>query len=784
MGRRPVPVGPPATQRDRPEGGARGPRGDHRAGRDDPRPRVDRGRLRDPLGRVLAGPLVARPRLRNRAECGAPPFDELGEERPDRGAHERRELDPDGRRDPGPRERRARRGHRVRRGRSARPPRGFRERGRADGRRVARGPSVGSLDRRRRRDREWGERRPGDRDQRTGPGRIGRPAPRDDPGGCGGPVDVRDRRIRGATERVAHPVGRPQAARVPRVRQRRGRDHRERPAGHEGQGVHREPRGPAAADDRIDGLRAHPMGDPRAAVEGERPSARRLHRQDRAGPQRDHRNYASLREKLEARGHTFVSQTDTESLVHLIESHYEGNLEDATRKALHEARGSYAILAIHADEPGKVVGARNESPLVVGVGPDENFLASDVPALLRYTDRVLYVMDKEMVVITPKGVSLTDLEGKAVARDPQRITWSLEDAEKGGFDHFMLKEIHEAPKAIHETLLGRLANLEVDGFTSQGVTSVKLVACGTSYHAALVGKYVFEEIARIPASAELASEYRYSQGPSERPLVILISQSGETADTVGAAREARRRGSKTLCISNVVGSSLTRETDKTIYTRAGIEIGVAATKTFIAQLVALYLIALKLGQDRGTLGYDELDRLKDQLRSLPRAAQYVLDRADEIRNLAKKYGNARDLFYIGRHANYPVALEGALKLKEISYIHAEAYAAGELKHGPLALVTPATPVIAVVVQDPTYEKMRSNIGEVSARGSPVLAIGTEGDKELPKFVDDVFEVPNLPWVLSPVPVSVALQLFAYEVAKMHDCPIDKPRNLAKSVTVE
>src|SRR5256885_903693 len=383
-------------------------------------------------------------------------------------------------------------------------------------------------------------------------------------------------------------------------------------------------------------------------------------------------NYASLREKLEARGHTFVSQTDTESLVHLIESYYEGNLEDATRKALHEARGSYAILAIHADEPGKVVGARNESPLVVGVGPDENFLASDVPALLRYTDRVLYAMDKEMVIITPKGVSIQDLEGKAVARAPQRITWSLEDAEKGGFEHFMLKEIHEAPKAIHETLLGRVANLEVDGFLSEGVTSVKLVACGTSYHAALVGKYVF----------------------------------------------------------------------------------------------------------------DELDRLKDQLRSLPRAAQYVLNKADEIRSLAKKYGNARDMFYIGRHANYPVALEGALKLKEISYIHAEAYAAGELKHGPLALVTSATPVIAVAVQDPTYEKMRSNIGEVSARGSPVLAIGTEGDRELPKFVDDVFEIPDIPWIFSPIPVSVALQLFAYEVARLHDCPIDKPRNLAKSVTVE
>jgi len=495
-------------------------------------------------------------------------------------------------------------------------------------------------------------------------------------------------------------------------------------------------------------------------------------------------NFASLREKLEARGHTFVSQTDTESLVHLIESYYDGDLEVAVRKALRDVRGSYAILAVHADEPGKVVGARNESPLVVGLGPDENFLASDVPALLRYTDRVLYVMDKEMVVITPKGVELKDLEGRAVKREPQRITWSLEDAEKGGFEHFMLKEIHEGPKAIQETLLGRLANLEVDGFLSEGVTSVKLVACGTSYHAALVGKYILEEIARIPASAELASEYRYSQGPSERPLVILISQSGETADTLGAAREARRRGCKTLAITNVLDSSITRETDLTLYTRAGIEISVAGTKTFYAQLVVLYFIALKVGQDRGALGYDELDSLKDHLRSLPRAVQYVLNKADEIRALASKYGSARDVFFIGRHVNYPVALEGALKLKEISYIHAEAYAAGELKHGPLALLSPATPVVAISVKGPTYEKMRSNVGEVSARGSPVLAIGTEGDKELPRSVDDVIWIPDVPWIFSPVAVSVALQLFAYEAARMRGCPIDKPRNLAKSVTVE
>ncbi len=265
---------------------------------------------------------------------------------------------------------------------------------------------------------------------------------------------------------------------------------------------------------------------------------------------------------------------------------------------------------------------------------------------------------------------------------------------------------------------------------------------------------------------------------------VLLSQSGETADTLGAAREARRRGCKTLAITNVLGSSLTRESDVTLYTRAGIEIGVAATKTFIAQLVVLYLIALRLGQDRGALGSNELDALKDHLRSLPRTVQYVLNKTDEIRALAEKYGNVRDMFYIGRHANYPVALEGALKLKEISYVHAEAYAAGELKHGPLALLTPETPVIAVAVQDPTYEKMRSNIGEVIARSSPVLAIGTEGDKELPRSVDDIIWIPSMPWIFSPVPVSVALQLFAYEVARMRGCPIDKPRNLAKSVTVE
>ena len=496
-------------------------------------------------------------------------------------------------------------------------------------------------------------------------------------------------------------------------------------------------------------------------------------------------NFAPLRERLEKEGHRFASETDTEAIVHLVEAHYRGNLAEAVRAALTEVQGSYAVAVVSADEPGTVVGARNESPLVVGLAPDENFLASDVPALLKHTDRVLYMRDREIAVLTPDRVILMDLDGKAVSREPERITWTLEDAEKGGFEHFMLKEIHECPKAVHETLLGRVANLELDGFSAKGFSSVKLVACGTAYHAALVGKYILEEIARIPASAELASEYRYSQGPADRPLVILISQSGETADTLGAAREAKHRGSRTVGICNVVGSSLTREVDQTLYMRAGPEIGVAATKTFVAQLVLIYLLALKIGVDRGTLGYEEADRLKDELRGLPRAVLNVLNREGDIQELARKYGmDARDMFYLGRHAQYPVAMEGALKLKEISYIHAEAYAAGELKHGPLALITEETPVLAIAVDDPTYSKMRSNIGEVNARGARVLAIGSEGDKDLPKFVDDLFEVPRTSWIIAPNAVSVALMLFAYHVARFRGCPIDKPRNLAKSVTVE
>ncbi len=450
-------------------------------------------------------------------------------------------------------------------------------------------------------------------------------------------------------------------------------------------------------------------------------------------------NYAELREELKGRGHTFRSQTDTETVVHLIEENYRGNLEDAVRAALGRVTGTYAILAVSADDPEKVVAARNFSPLVVGLGADENFLASDVPALLKHTDRVLYVMDREVVVITPTSVRILDLDGKPITREAQRISWTVEDAERGGFEHFMLKEIHEQPQAIHNTLLGRMTEVDANGFFHNGFTGVKLVACGTSFHASFVGKYILEEVAKVPTTVELAY---------------------------------------------IVGSSLTRETDRTMHTRAGLEIAVASTKSTTAQLVALYLVAIRMGLERGTLGPEDANRLRDELRALPRHVQTVLNQADAIDELARRYAGSRDMFFIGRGVNYPVSMEGALKMKEISYIHAEAYAGGELKHGPLALVTAETPVVAVAVRDRNYEKMMSNIGEANARGAPVIAIGTEGDRDLGKFVDHVLYVPKVRDLLYPVSVSVVLQLFAYFAARKRGCTIDKPRNLAKTVTVE
>ncbi len=495
-------------------------------------------------------------------------------------------------------------------------------------------------------------------------------------------------------------------------------------------------------------------------------------------------NFMDLRESLAAAGHEFSSETDTEVFAHLVESEMKGDLMEAVTRAAARVEGTYAF-AVVAQGRDEIVATRRESPLVVGIGNGENFVASDVTALLKHTNRMLYIEDGEVVRVTKDSVRIVSPSGEDVAREPQKVAWSLEDAEKGGYPHFMLKEIYEQPSAIHDSLLGRVESLDTEPlFSGSAFSSVKIVACGTSYHAGLVGKYIIEELAKIPTTVQISSEYRYSSVSRENPLMVLVTQSGETLDTMAAAREARKRGNKTVAVANVMGSAITREVDHVIYTRAGPEIGVAATKTFVTQLVALYILAMDLGTQNKALSALAKRSAIGQLRSLPRAVQDVLNKAPEIEALAKKYHGARDMFFIGRNINYPVALEGALKTKEISYIHGEGYPAGELKHGPLALISKESPVVAIAVKDHTYDKMLGNISEVSARGSPVVAIGYEGDTELAKYADDVLYIRELPPLFSPVPVIVALQLFSYYLARERGCPIDKPRNIAKTVTVD
>ncbi|UCE38377.1 MAG: glutamine--fructose-6-phosphate transaminase (isomerizing) [Thermoplasmata archaeon] len=495
-------------------------------------------------------------------------------------------------------------------------------------------------------------------------------------------------------------------------------------------------------------------------------------------------NHLELRSQLIKEGHKFTSETDTEALVHLIEKHYNGNLEKAVKESLKQVHGSYAIAVIHKDENDNIVAARCESPLVIGIGSKENFIASDIAALLDYTNKVAYVMDNEVVKLTRNGFEISTVQGEPVSRNVETISWSMEDAEKGGYEHYMLKEIFEQPMAIHNSLLGRIPDLTINEFMNGKFTTIRIIACGTSYHAGLIGKYIFENFSKVPVVVEMGSEYRYSEPIHENTLVVLITQSGETADTLAAAREAKRRGNMTIAITNVVGSSITREVDYTFYTRAGPEIGVAATKTFITQLVALYILGITFGLIKRTLEYDKIREHTSTLRKLPRYAQSVLDEAEHIKKCALTMVDATDVFYIGRNINYPTALEGALKFKEISYIHAEGYPAGELKHGPLALLTPQTPVVAIAPKDHTYDKLLGNISEVSARGSPVIAIGYQDDTELSKLADNVIYVPEVPPLFSPVPISVVVQLLAYYVARERKCSIDKPRHLAKSVTVE
>ena len=493
-------------------------------------------------------------------------------------------------------------------------------------------------------------------------------------------------------------------------------------------------------------------------------------------------NYQSLKQQLIAEGHKFTSETDTEVISHLIEKYYQDDLEKAVVAALHDVEGSYAIIALMSGKP-ELVAARKDSPLIIGVGDRENFIASDVPAILDYTNRVLYLEDGDIGVINSNSIKVRR-GGKKVTREEHKILWSAELAQKGGYEHFMLKEIHEQPRVIRDTLAGwvPLTEPQVDfpATRDEGIESMLILGCGTSYHAALVGKYLVEELAGIPVRAELASEFNYQNQNLARTWTIAITQSGETADILIAMRRAKEVGGKVTAISNVVGSTASRIADQPIYTRAGPELSVAATKSFMAQLMAVYWLMMSYSK----IDPRRIASLLLELRQLPGKVQQLLDNQDSILECASLLSGYENVFYIGRGINYPTALEGALKLKEISYIHAEGYAAGELKHGPFALLGNNTPVIAVVAPDNTYEAMLTNIKEVKARKSPLIALAQEGDEEIDKIADSVITIPQVDTIFSPVVNTVALQLLAYYAAKERGCPIDFPRNLAKSVTVE
>ncbi|MFZ5991841.1 MAG: glutamine--fructose-6-phosphate transaminase (isomerizing) [Deinococcota bacterium] len=500
-------------------------------------------------------------------------------------------------------------------------------------------------------------------------------------------------------------------------------------------------------------------------------------------------NYLSLKEGLLRRGHVFTSETDSEVLAHLIEEKYQGNLEEAVRAALQEAYGAYGLVVAHQDSE-EIVVARTVSPLVIGIGEGENFVASDVPALLPYTRRVIFLHDGDMAVITREGVRVTDLAGNRVERGVVEVDWSLEDSEKGGYPHYMLKEIYEQPWVLENTLGGRLREEEAGvelglRLDPAAFDKVHIVACGTAYYAGWVGKYLLEALARIPVEVDVASEYRYRNPVVDgKTLAIAISQSGETIDTLEAVRQAKRGGASTLGVINAKGSSITRETDDTLYIHAGPEIGVASTKAYTAMLGAMALIAVWMGRARGTLSQTEARSFLAELRKLPRLVERALEMRPAVAHVAEKYHQAVDYLFLGRHIQAPTAYEGALKLKEISYIHAEAYPAGEMKHGPIALIDERLPVVVLATESPLYEKTVSNIQEVRARGGRVIAVATEGDQEIRKFAQDVLYVPKTSPLLAPVVSAVPLQLLAYETAVLLGRDVDQPRNLAKSVTVE
>lgn len=504
-------------------------------------------------------------------------------------------------------------------------------------------------------------------------------------------------------------------------------------------------------------------------------------------------NYRTLREQLQREGHRFRSETDSEVVAHLIESLYDGDLLETVLKAANRLRGAYALVVMSVREPDRLVAVRKHSPLVVGLGEGENFIASDIPALLSYTRRV-YVLDEgEVADVTASRVACYRLDGTGVDKQVLEVTWDMAAAEKAGYEHFMLKEIYEQPKAIADTLTGRLAEdnravlpeLGWDEDTARQIDRIHIIACGTAYHAGMVGRQILERLTRIPVEVEVASEYRYREPVyTENTLVIAVSQSGETADTLAALREAKSRGRRVLAITNVVGSSVAREADDVVITQAGPEIAVASTKAYTTQLVALYLFACYLARLRGSADPEAIRGILEAVRGLPEAVSKVLDTAPAMKQFARRFAWKESAFFIGRGLDYVAALEGALKLKEISYIHAEAYAAGELKHGTLALIAEGVPVIALATQDHLYEKTMSNIKEVKARDAYVLALTWAGDGEMATVADEVLYLPRTnPWV-APVVVAVPLQLLAYYAAVERGNDVDKPRNLAKSVTVE
>jgi glucosamine--fructose-6-phosphate aminotransferase (isomerizing) len=506
-------------------------------------------------------------------------------------------------------------------------------------------------------------------------------------------------------------------------------------------------------------------------------------------------NHAELRRELISDGHQFTSETDAEIVAHLIERHYDGDLTDAVRAAFADLRGHYAFVAMHNDHEDTLVAARKECPLIVGLGEDENFIASAIPAFLAETRHALGIKNDEIVTVHQGDVTVTSADGTVIDdREPTEVTWDEDAAEKDGYETFMLKEIHQQPDAVAETITDRLPSLDgvdlsdmdLDDEFLKGVERIVIVACGTSYHAGLVGRYAIEQWARVPVEMDIASEYRY-RDPVHRPndLVIGITQSGETADTLAAMRLAKEGGSKVLAICNVMGSQATRDADAVLFTRSGIEISVAATKTFVSQVAAMYLLGLRLAELRGTMEQERLAELVAELKSLPHKIQETINSCDErVKAIAHTHHDQRFFMYIGRHIGLSVCLEGALKLKEISYIPADAYAAGEMKHGPIALLDESTPVVAVATDSPVVEKMLSNMEEVRARGADVIAVATEGSTGVEDAADQTIFVPRTDWIVQPIVAIVPLQLLAYYIARENGLNVDQPRNLAKTVTVE